>query len=227
MGVEHEIRLMALRQAMGRPPTSEVDRFLRYVPELRRDAFRVVRDNKDAILQEFQRLRSDGLDHGITQSKPYLCAVFTRTIAGGPLKRAEECLKERQIPGFRFFYDVYNGMSNTSATIAAAEDELRGGSDQAILAYLDNTRSAFNAELSITEDAETYANFSVIVSDLAKNLQSDPTGFSLVDYYISMLAEFQKGSSSKTSPKYELVGAELARDLYKELYGMAGELYPQ
>lgn len=28
------------------------------------------------------------------------------------------------------------------------------------------------------------------------------------------------------SSRYELVGAELARDLYREFYGMGGELYP-
>lgn len=220
---------MSERQTVGKPQGEEITRYLQVFSRLRHDDLGVLSNNRDAVSEELSVFK-DYLQaqEGVTPSRLFLCADYVRVaIFEKYIKFADTFLQEGDIPSFRFFFDTGFGISNVCGRLMAGELGVGGEADEFITRYISEESEVIDPKDPIGSAVEEYVTVTGDVSKTSRFLREDPTGFSALDTFI---AELKKGSGIQESvqaEEYILAGAELARDIYKELYEIAYSLYPQ
>lgn len=133
------------------------------------------------------------------------------------------------IPYFRFMFDFAWGSSFIWRGIQEAVDSAEQTpeeSDEFVRSQAAQVKNAFGVsdntrevEMGIVLKIKNLLEARVLI-------QEDPRGFSLVDTYVTRFRETPEQVLNPSQAKeYALLGAEVARDLYKEMYRIATPLY--
>lgn len=221
------IRLDGRRRDVGEPSREQIDFIKKNFIPMVRSRFIGGLGERSRILDDLSQYRLDAQRiMGRSLSRPLLCASFSLDDVG------EQCMdaargadSENDIEKFRFFFDFAIGSRLVLKSISQAENELHDSGEDMRLKVASYTGSVLNR--STSEVAEKYLFMRKESADFLDFLRRDPSGFLLLS---SLVEKVEAGSDLRIkhcTKEYVLGGAEISRDLYKELYGIAAPLYPQ
>ncbi len=227
-------KLLKLRVAAGKPPSDEIDFVMREIvpPETsnilskhvgnREKAFKAL-SGYQSVFQENKNLPR--------VSKPHLCASFLITNVYEVLYEvcwdmSKELSDSNKVRLFRFLYDFETGIGFSLSRIVDAEEEIAGKAEDGSTRRISAIGEKYGVPMGV--QIETYLGQRSADKESAGFLTKDPSGFSLMD---DSVERAKTGLSSDIDPsqatEYIVAGAEVSRDLYKELYGIAAPLYPE
>lgn len=223
MGRERELifELTVRRQYVSAPSKEEINKVLEKVANrLRYEALHVIIWDRQETLDFF-----DFEEPRVNRSKLALCAAVLKVVIfkksmEWAMKRAEKAFYADNESAFGFHFDFGMGLGSVFGILLATEAEIAGHADNVIVEhqaqaerFLDQT---LNLKTSPGGQAENYVRAKRELAIDAELLKKDPTGFLLVDSYVSKLK--QSSPDPHQTKEYVVAGAELARDLYKMLY---------
>ena len=230
--LEHRLnemsRVRKLREKAGKPSQMEINSVMQKVfPVLRPKMVETYAGDKEKAFKELSEYKLANEQRlNCPLSRPELCASFLLVNFGDAYgKTAEHAFDQGNISLFRFFFDFSLGIKLTSACIMSAQDEAAGAMDDIDSKVVSHTGKTF--DLSAGTEADYYLYMKREEARSLRFLHNDPSGFSLMDdSVIRIEAESFPGIISSQPKEYILAGAEITRDLYKQLYEITAPLYP-
>ena len=208
------------REGVGKPSKSEVARFINIVFPKPRQAQLAYHRNEEFILAALKPLKDAYDERGESASRVKLAATMVLQGNGTELRNfADKALRERQIPAYRFFFDLYYGLRTTMFTLLLAEREISGEAQSDIANAISTEGKILS--MSVSEQVQRSLAYSREAERDSSLLKQDPSGFMLIDDY---LTDLQKETFSLLSEEYVMTGANLAADLYKSVYQISTNL---
>jgi hypothetical protein len=208
------IELAKTRRLVGNPSAPEIEAFLYTFPRLKSACKDAITMNEDAILEGFSRYKAN-------ISIPRFCAsLLSMHVGNGFLETAEGHFVGDRIELFRSFHDLGVGSNLVLGGILAAENELSNLGEESRIFECQIEDYNFSA----TQEVEAYLLMKKLDREALGLLLKDKTGKLLIDDLVNKIRlgslfqdMHQKGSVTK---EYVVAGAELAGDLYKQVYGI-------
>lgn len=221
------VGLKAIRKSVGEPSSEEIGKMRGEFPKVKSVCENAIAISKDIILTSFSQNRTNF-------SIPGFCAtVLVKQIRDRLLVKAEEIINEidineKNVEDFRYIFDLAFGFGLPLNRVLAAEGELSDGGEESrlrILAY-----QSENYGIPVTEEVDTYLFMKKFDSDALKLLIKDKSGLELIDDLINKIKSNSSvedmGITDGMSKEYVIAGAELARDIYRQLCQMIDPSVP-
>lgn len=205
------VDLKRIRKLVGVPSSKEIEDMQRYFhPRVKSMCQKVITEGKDIILASYSQNRANF-------SIPGFCATVLKQVRDQLLGKAEENINEGKAGNFRYIFDFAFGFGLPANRVLAAEGELSGIGEETRLRIL--AHQSENYDTPITEEADTYLFMKKFDGEALRLLIKDKSGLELID---NLINKIKSNSSAEDmggmSKEYVLTGAELARDLYRQLY---------
>ena len=183
-------------------------------------------ENSETILDSMRDARKVGerqLNRSI--SRPALCADVVISFAKGYLIKAASALYEGNDSDLRFYFDLTYGVGSTAGLLRTADEHARGTFGEGIASVVPTLLELFEIDTSLPTQAESIvAHFNY--ADKVRNLlEHEPTGVSVMEFWAKNLRSNPAAIGFFTK-EYSVAGSELAIDIYKGLYQIAGPIYP-
>lgn len=222
--------MMPMRSGVGRAPFPEVAAFLgKQAPHLRNFAMAAISVDRESIRNDMRDLKSHVPPaENPTPAEPAALASWFlyAVISGQFVQRIKQATAQGDLPTFRFAFDYTIGLNGVFGEVIQAHGVLEGdptGNER--------LRQFFTEADAIYGMKQVDTNLEVAgqrAAEAGRLLAEDPTGFLVVDRYVDLLKTKPSDYVDRSQSKgYVIAGAELGRDLYKEIYPLAVELYPE
>lgn len=230
---ERLLEMGPIRRRVGRPPWQEVARSLEtQVPRVRRFAMdNVIAQDRGNLRRSLDSLKTH-VELPPEGPAPAEAAALTAwwlfaTLPDQFAQKAQEALANGDMPLFRLSYDLAVGINSVLCDVINAHGRLeedRSPESRSVNSLFEGIRgNAENASIiDIAVESEKMRNRRAV-----EFLKEDPTGFSMVDDFVTQVKTNSQFAEPSWAKGYVVAGAELARDMYKAVYEIAGELYPQ
>jgi hypothetical protein len=223
-----ELDLVIARMDSGKPSSEEVSYYLKEELGILKNILEQKLKKDDIIeeLSDFKRAEEKKLSTSV--SRVVFCIGFVATIIQNNTNdKMLQSLDVGNLGDFRFLHDIEKGAALTLSSIFDAEVEQSGKGEESRLDSIAEVSSEFNLDMG--DETELYLALKRNAINDAGYLARDLSGFSLADELVERL---KTGTTTALiydfeSIKYISAGAELARDLYKQLYQISAPLYPQ
>ncbi|OGH24549.1 MAG: hypothetical protein A3B47_03650 [Candidatus Levybacteria bacterium RIFCSPLOWO2_01_FULL_39_24] len=214
--------LKAIRISLGPPSTEERSYFVKnIIPKMH-----FAPEEFNEAIERLSEFKSTIEKHNINFSRPALCSKFIYVEMNGYfMDLIKEALNDKDMAGVRFRYDFLEGIERATAIILVGDNELSevGESNR-----LQSLSSQENSDYALSEKAGAYIWSKTRARNYSNILIKDPSGFLLMDFGAEETqADLDSGLYGPLCREYVLGGAQLARDLYKEVYKIAAPLYPE
>lgn len=213
---------------MGNPSPEEVELFMQTeVAKIRQKTSEGFADKAKsaAVFSALKAFKVGADSDSLVLSRPSLVASYLY-FASIPLFWSNALIAddEENLPAARFHIDFSIALGNTLAAVLLAEGDIRGDSDAATTAFLDEQEQLIPGETPLTDSLEEYIGMRRMLGEYGALLQHDPTGFSTVDDYVNYASQLD--DESAFCREYFKAGAEFGGYLYKMFYEIAEPLYP-
>lgn len=227
---DEELSLLKRRERAGIPSEEHISYVVQQnVPSVRSDIIARFRGEPNiTLLKQLLERYKLGVQKnvGVNLSKPFLCATFlSRSLGDHLTSEARNAFNENDMGKFRFFYDFLTGLKQSLDRPVRAEAELSDVGEEGRLKVV--SYEGDRLKIPVEEQAEQYLNMREKDAESLKLLCKDDSGFLLMNDFAERVKTGSWHISAYQAKEYVLAGAELARDLYKELYEIAAPLYPQ
>lgn len=224
------LSLLDLRERVGRPARAERQISVsHFTPIVRHFPDRLTGETAENTFQYMKNVKSYLENTGLAAPRSMLCAtVLDKELLTAYLSWAREGYQRGDLSYFRFWFDFSWGVSNVWRVVQEAVDEIDRTPDESN-EFVSMVASQAQEILGAGEPVLVETAMELRINRLLEArtlIQDDPRGFSLVEVYVTKFRKTPEELILPTQVKeYTLLGAEVARDLYKKVYGMAKPLY--
>lgn len=234
MNAEILFKIAGARDKVGKPSAEEEVGYMNNIwPQLRSrhleplvEAIDLVAQGKRPPLVEVladRREKYKVVSH-TNPSRPRLCTVVISDLAGGYGMMALSDLTKKDLPNYRFHYDIFFGMASPISRIAVAEAEIGGEFDKGMEPIIERLEDMKDLLHSTSDSVAAYLNYKKHAQADSALMQTESTGLSLISAQVELLKAGAIGPAQ--SQAYAVAGAELSSDLYMGLYMVTNLLYP-
>jgi hypothetical protein len=214
-------RILMLRDRLGKPTPSEVtDQLARTHLDVRTGRLAILKKEEEMVqfIKKFE-------PEAEKKPRPSLTGRFVQhTFFHDDIPAAMDVLRQNRIAEARYVIDANFGMIMTLGRLNTTLIQVVNSNAFAMEVIRQKQREG---SLTDEEKMNEYLKLQRVIGKDVDLLVNDPTGFTFIDHTVDELAEAgQPGKLLSPLPPfmsrdYILAGARLARDLYKETYGIA------
>ncbi|MBI4097396.1 MAG: hypothetical protein HY428_03195 [Candidatus Levybacteria bacterium] len=224
--------LLTTRKDMGSlhtPSSNEIAYVLKFLlPAYEEATIGAVRKNPE----RYSRFLADARDTVVRPdyfSFPFLaCYGLDQMLCTPVTDTAIQRLAQGDVEVYFFEYDIAFGASSIISEVLGAEAAMRHRDEEAIydaVSFVAGIQPFLPSEGDI---ADEYLRLNQLSQRGAKLLETDPTGFTLIDNHLQDVTHNRPpGIIGRCVPEYFIAGAELGSKLYKEFYKLAENLPQQ
>lgn len=218
-------QLPKIRQDLGLPPEEHFGMLREYMESFIRIKPTLAPEVKRKVLDGLKSARTDLKQQGLAASRAAVSAAWVFSLKNQFLDEGVKMLRDDIPAVFILYYDYALGFGNVVGEISEAADKEHELTDKTIADSVVREIDTFGLQVSTGEAADRYLDMKSDVERNAKLLKEDPTGFLLADDIVNIIRQAKDFVGSDMVVEYVLAGAEDARSLYQQVYGIAGPFF--